>query len=269
MNDRISWLGQAEAPVSVAAWDSYLRGLATNLQSAWDRALSAHHTLHKVRTTLGLPFIVDRVTEAGATPGAWASDLEQQMLELQVMVQTLVGAANDTVAGKRQLGWNDQTNDFEIERLPEDAVRIETRNGRPVLIGNMTNEPVEVTGSLGIAPIVWVGIAAVAAVATYFIVEEACKTVETVAKQKTYQTLSNHQHDLVTSGKATPEQAAKMTETILTGAKELEEAEAIKTEATSPLMKTITTVSFVALGLGVLYVVAQVIATPKTLPARA
>jgi len=256
----IQWLGQAaDTRDTAAAWGAYVRALRDDLQSSWQRASSARSTLKRVRERLGLPFMAEQSGEGQSPQGAWGADLEQQFLEVGSMVATLTRFADEAEAGKRRLG-TDAQGAFGLERLDSDATRIEMRGGRPVEIENATNQPIRITGTVSALPAIVIGIIVVAAaLTTYFAVAEVCDTVEKVAEQRTFESLSQNQVKLVQGG-ATPEQAKALTDAIYDGAKEVHEARAAKqTAGRSEIPQTIRTLGFIALGLGALYIVAMLL----------
>jgi hypothetical protein len=253
----LEWLGQAAAP-DTAAWEAYVRALRDNLTSAFGRASLARRTLKSTRERLGLSFIVDP-GEGAVRTGAWDSGLEQDFKELGSMVATLTRFADDALDGKRKLGF-DQNDQLAFERVDGDLSRVEVQNGRPVEIENTTGEPVRVTGTVGVLPPLVIGLIVVAAaITTYFVVEEVCNTVENVAESKQIETVSANQVKLVQGG-ATPEQAKALTDSIYDGAAQVHEARAAEaTAGKSEIPQTIRTVGFIALGLGALYIVAQLL----------
>jgi hypothetical protein len=255
----LQWLGQAsDTSANAAAWEAYVRALSDDLNSSFARASTARKALQSIRERLGLPFMVEP-GEGAVRTGAWDSGLEQDFLQLGSMVATLTRFADDSLAGKRKLGFDEQ-NQLAFERNDGDFSRVEVRNGRPVEIENATNQPVRVTGTVGVLPPIIIGIIAVAAaVTTYFVVAEVCETVENVVEQKTFETLSANQVKLVQGG-ATPEQAKVLTDSIYEGAAAVHVARASeKTSGKSEIPQTIRTVGFIALGLGALYIVAQLL----------
>jgi hypothetical protein len=254
------WLGQAASASAVnsVAWEAYVRALRGNLNAAWMRALNARNSLKNIRERLGLPFI--SAGGEGAPPGGWDEGLEQNFREISSMVATLSRFADEALAGGRRLVSSNGTLGF--ERLPADFTRVDVvvQNGleRPVEVENATDRPVVVTGTVGALPPIVIGaIAIAAAITTYFVVEQVCETVENVAEQKTFETLSNNQTRQIEQG-ATPEQAKALTDSLYEGAAQVHEARAMEAAAgRSEIPQTIRTVGFIALGLAALYIVAQ------------
>ncbi|SRR6266542_631550 len=251
------WLGQAAAP-NAMAWETYIRSIRDGVSDAFTRAAGARTALKNVRERLGLPFIVDP-GEGAVRTGAWDSGLDQDFKELGSMVATLTRFADEALAGKRRFG-TDQSGALAFERVDGDFSRVEVIGGRPVEIENATNQPVKVTGTIGILPPIIIGLAIVAAAVTvYFAVEAICETVENVAEQKTFETISSNQVKQIEQG-ATPEQVKQMTDSIYEGAAQVHEARAAEaTAGKSEIPKTIRTVGFVAVGLLALYIVAQLV----------
>jgi hypothetical protein len=254
----VTWLGQAsDTSANAAAWETYVRALRDNLTLSFARASAARATLKATRERLGLPFMVGP-GEGAARTGAWDSGLEQDFIELGSMVATLTNFADDAIAGRRKLGF-DQGDQLAFERLDGDFSRVEVRNGRPVQVENATGNPVVVTGTVSALPALVVGLIAVAAaVTTYFVVAEVCDTVENVAETKQIETLSANSVELIKTGRATPEQAKAINDSIYQGAATVHEARAAEaTAGRSEIPQTIRTIGFVALGLAALYIVAQ------------
>jgi hypothetical protein len=271
----MKWIGQAAAPQDAAnlqAWGDYVGATRDNMNAAWSRAVVARETLKDVRERLGLPFMVE-AGETTARLGAWDAGLEQDFLELGSMVGTLSRFADESLAGRRRLG-TDTSGTLGFERLPGDFTRVEVRAGRPVEIENATGEPVRVTGTVGaLPPLAIAAIVIAAALATYFVVEQVCETVENVAEQKTFETISDNQTKQIERG-ATPEQAKALTDSLYKGATALRDARARETTAgRSEIPQTIRTVGFIALGLAAAYLVFRFLGrgggAPALAPARA
>lgn len=261
------WLAGPSDP-DLAAWEAYLKALRDQLQGDWARAKTAYLALKKVREGLGLPFIDDSiVAETGShPPGAWTSNEQTQVEDLQAMTTLIVKAFDDVIAGKRKLQWDQKGGFFTIEALPDDLLRLElSANGVPVLVDTKTGQATHVPGSVGIPNFVWVATAAtsVLALPAYFVVDAAVNTLTDVAEQRTLQVIANRQFDCVQSGKCTPAEAAALTKAVFDGASGVREAKAKQAAAegkpTSDLADTAKTLGWVALGLGVLYAVVRLI----------
>jgi hypothetical protein len=251
----LHWLGQAS---STSAWGTYVSALRDDLGASFARASAARKALQSTRERLGLPFMVEP-GEGAVRAGAWDSGLEQNFKELGSMVATLTRFADEALDGKRKLGF-DQQEQLAFERNEGDFSRVEVRNGRPVEIENATNQPVRVTGTVGVLPPLVIGLIAVAAaITTYFVVAEVCETVQNVIESKQIETVSMQQTEQLKSG-ATPEQVKALTESIYEGAAAVHVARASeKTSGKSEIPQTIRTVGFIALGLGALYIVAMLL----------
>lgn len=258
------WLGAPE-DVDIKAWSTYFKSLRASLLASWRRTHSAYMTLKTVRETLGLPFIVDKTGETDPPSDAWTTNQDRQLFNLQAVVQFMLTAADDVVNNKRRIGWDGK--EFVVERLPGDAAHVGMVQNQVFLLDNSTNQPIQASGpvsALGLAPIAWVGLGIVGVavtVAGYLTVKSMCESATSVMQQKTLQTLSNNQHELVMSGKAEPAEASAMTKSLLQGAADLEKAQAAtalaKKEPDTDLGKTIRTVAIVGLGAAALYLVAQ------------
>lgn len=253
------------------AWGAYLTALRGSIQTSWAGARQAYLTLKRVREQLGFPFI-SPVTggEGGLVDnGGWSDSLESNMQDLQAMVKVTDDAFGDVLAQKRKLLYDAKTNDFAVEGLPSDVVRVRLTNGNLSLV-NGQNQPIHVTGTIGLAPVILIGgVAAVALsgavtfVAAGLVIKKTCETVQAVAEQKTLQTALTKQAELVQSGKATPEQAAAMTKSVYDGAAAVATAkaqvEAEKNKSTSDIAKTVTTLAYVGLGIGVIFLLVKLV----------
>jgi hypothetical protein len=265
-------LGALGAPEDVdqAAWAAYLRNLRDGVASSWNTVRAAYQKLERVRSSFGLPLLA-RPGEA-SSPGALTPGEQQDFFDVGATSHLLVTWMDEVLADKRKVGRNN--GELVIESLPGDQVRIVLQAGRPRIVSASTGQPVPVTPVDGALPgqlgyVAWVAVAAVAvAVAAYLINQEQCETEVRVAEQKTMETIATKQSELVQSGKATPEQAKKMTDAIYQGAASVEQArgEAKEREGESGLQKTVRTLAWVSLGIGAVYLATRII--PST-PVRA
>lgn len=269
------WLG-AVVPDQDQAWSSYLQGLQQNLNTSWAQGKAAYLTLKSVREKLGLPFITSQTNESNPDTGGWADDFEAQAQDIQAMVTLLDQAATDVLADKRKLMWNQELSDFSISGLPGDVLRLDIVQGVVMLVDTNTGKQVHVSGQIGILPILWLaaGVAVVQGIAAYLIVDKACQTFKTMAEQKTQRTLAEaaKKHaDLVAAGKATPEQAKSLNDSMYAGAAEFQKqqaaAEAAKNKPTSDWTDTLKTLGYIALGVAGLYTIVQLV--PKPAPRAA
>lgn len=263
--------GQLGAPedVNTQAWEAYIRSIRNQMVNSWNEARAAYLTLQKVRESFGLPLITP-AGEAVEEQGALNARQNQVFLDLAAAADFLAKVADDVLAGKRQVGY-DSADGMVIELLPEDTMKAATVDGRLRLVNVSDGAPVPVTGTISAVPIlVWAGMAAVTALALYYVVDSNSQTMKAVAQVKMLETVSSQNAELVASGKATPEQAAKMTSAVFAGATALETAKgaARESESESGIQGTVRTVMWVALGIGVLYFAAKVI-PPLLTPARA
>ncbi|GMV18006.1 MAG: hypothetical protein AMXMBFR56_62300 [Polyangiaceae bacterium] len=258
-----SWLGAPpDAGGSPAAWGAYLGALRDKIQSSKASAISAYNTLKQVRENLGLPFFGG----GGENPdlGAWSQDLEQQAVDILEMSKICVSAADDAIAGKRKLIWDDKVEDFAVEGFPSDKLRIQyDGSGTPVLVDG-AGYPQHASGQVGFPPIVFGAIAIgaiVQAVGIYLIVDKALDTIQVVANQKTEKTVAEaaKKHaDLVAQNKATPAEALALDKALYGGSTELRKAGTEpKAKQTADIADAVKTLAWVGLGIGVLYVVAQ------------
>lgn len=259
-------------PADPAAWGAYITALRGSLQMSWAGARGAYLTLKKVRADLGMSFIAPPVGEGG-TPdnGAWSDSLEDNMLDLQAMVKVTDDAFGDVLAQKRKLLYDAASNDWAVEGLPGDLVRVKLNQAGQLSLADATNQQIHVGGTIGLAPILIaaaVGAAAISGAVTFvaaaIVIKKTCETIQAIAEEKTLQTALTKQAELVQSGKATPAEAAALTKSVFDGAASVNESKAKLEEAKSKpnadgLGNTIKTVAYVGLGIGVIYLLAKLI----------
>lgn len=260
-------------PNNAAAWGAYLTALRGSMNQSWAGARNAYLTLKKVRQQLGFPFIGSLLTGEGGLvdSGAWDDSLEGNMQDLQAMVKVTDDAFGDVLAQKRKLFYEQKTNDFAVEGLPSDIVRVKLTDGNLSLV-NGQGQPIHVTGTIGLAPIIVGGIVAAAAisgavtfVAAALVIKKTCDTIQAIAEQKTMQTALVKQAELVQSGKATPAEAAALTKSVYDGtaavatAKGAAAAQANANSDVTNISKTVTTVAFIGLGIGVIYLLVKLV----------
>lgn len=293
MND-LYYLGADPTPSFDPAMGEYLTALRGQAKASWSRAEAAYLTLKKVREQLGLPFIDDGsagTPEGGsaANHGAWTSDLDANAQDLHAMSVVIDNALADAVAGKRQVSYDDKGNTV-IAALPSDVVVIaQDSQGVPYLMqGPAAANPGQPAGhaqapiGVGVPGIVWAGVATVGfsvlALPAYFIWDAATNGLVDVAQQKTMKTMTEEGYKCINSGKCTPEQVANINKSISDGAADVNQSranvEAAKNKPTEDFMKAITTLGYIALGVGILYVIVRYLPAPsaggaKLLPAHA
>lgn len=247
-----------------SAWTDYFISLRNRMVDSWNATRVAYLGLQRVREAFGLPLIVG-VSE-GADPNALSEAENQVILELAATNDYLTKLMDDVLAGTRRVFYvNAQadTNDFAIEALPTDNTFVNERNGRTVLV-DPSGSVIPVSGTLG-NPIVWGGIVAgvaVAAMAAYYYTNDSNNQVAKVQlEEKGKQELAKQSAAMVSSGKATPEEAKKIVDAILLGSAELKRAgvQADKEKEGEGIQSTIKTVMWAALGVGVLYALAKVV----------
>lgn len=266
----VTWLaGPQEA--NDQAWIKYLQAVSNDLVRSWEGAKSAYLTLKQVRESLGLPLMSPPEAGPQGSPGAWSTQLDRTLIDTQAFVTFLKQWASEAVSGDRKIGY-DPSRGLYLALKDSDQEKLVEENGTVTLVDPKTNQPIDITGTVGVAPAVaWAAAAgtAVVTVGTYFTVKTICETVETYAEQKTMSTISDHWAARVAAGQATPEEAQKVTEAIYNGAKELTEAKGaiVEKKEESSLGKTITTVGYVALGVAGIFLLAKVL--PPIIEARA
>lgn len=276
--ESINQLGAVTPPDpygSPEAWASYLSSLRQALQVASSKAVQSYQTLRQVRKDLGLPFMAPGGESQDL--GAWTPNLEQEALDVFAMAKVFSDGVSDVLEGKRKLVWRENLQDFAIEGFSSDPLRIEyAPSGAPELVdalGAQTHVP----GQIGVAPLVIVaavgGLSLVTGIAVGVLVYQGLRTIEVVAEQKTQRTLAEtagKNSDLVAQNKATPEQAAKLNQSLYSGAAEWQKAAGESKrddKGTGDIASAVKTLAWVGLGVGVLYVVAQVIGKMPSMPA--
>lgn len=253
-----------------ASWGAYISGLRDTVSTAKSMAVAAYNTLKSTRSNLGLPFITAAAGEGSADTGGWSTDLDQQAVDLMAMATLLQAAADDVLSGKRKLMWDDQIKNFAIEGFSSDLLRLQgNANGVPILVDAQGNQQ-HVTGQVGVAPVIVFGVvialAVVSSIAWFLVIKQALETLAILAEQKTQRTLAEaaKKHaDLVTQGKATPEQAEQLNKSVYGGATELQKAQAeSKKSETEEWPKTLRTLGYIALGVGILYAIVRLVPSP-------
>lgn len=248
--------------VDMKAWGTYLVNLRDSTVNSWNEARDAYLTHKKVRELFGLPHIVSG--GEGSDPNALTESENQIYLDLAAVNDFLARIMDEALAGKRRIFYLKEQNDLVIEALDTDTMVAEMREGRVVLV-DRSGQPVPVSGTIGLAPIVWVaGAAAVVAVAAsyYFTTDSNNQLAKVKEEEKTKRDMVDQQAKAVEAG-ATPEEAKKMVDAVLLGSAELKRAaaeeETAKTGAGEGIQDTVKTVMWVGLGIGVLYFLARVI----------
>lgn len=262
-------LGQAADP-NLDAWVALIAALRDSTQKSRDAMVSSYLGLKKVRDDLGLPFMSGAPGE-GVDAGAWGADLDQQAVDLVAMAKIATDGANDVLANKRKLIYSSQLNDFVIEALPSDTMRVAVTGNKPVLYDAASNNATHSSGTVGILPlIIGAGIVGngLIALGAYAIIKESLAAATTISTNKMLRTLSDNQTKLVMSGKATPDQAAAQTKALLDGAESVKLAAAQEKNAGAPAVndytKLIATVGVIGLvGFG-LYLVSQGMSHSRT-----
>lgn len=271
----IYWLGVDQGPTpDAAAFETLFIALRDQMVESWKNAEGAYLGLKKVREQLGLPFIDDSASETGsaAAHGAWTTELDTQAQDLHAMSTLIVKALDDAIAGKRQVSFNDKE-DLVISALDSDVVVLQQDSqGVPILVqGPAAANPGEPAGhasapiGVGVPAIVWAATATttVLALPAYFIADAAVNGLRDVAEQKTVKTIAEKSYECVQSGKCTPEQAATINSSVYAGAAAIRLAKAKEEEASgkpsSDWAQTVKVLGFVALGVGVVYLIAKII----------
>ena len=253
------------------AWGTYLKARNDSLSASWARTKSAYFALKKVRADLGKPFIVDVITEQQPTlVGAWSTELDQQIVDLNAMVLFINSAVDEVLKGKRQMAWDPDKNDLVLGRLPSDAFHIEVQNGAPVLVANSDDSVTHASGTVGLAflalpPLAIVAIVGAVALGVVAIVEKVSDTFRDVAVEKSIQTIAEKNAELIKAGKMSPEQAAANTKAIYDGAKGVTQARAA-VAASNPVSKAMDSFSGLITGVMVVAGIGLVVQVLGMLP---
>lgn len=257
----------APEDVDAAAWGKYFAGVRDQIQGSLDDMLGAYRTFRKIRESFGLPVVGSPGEGIPGTSGALSYSMNQQILELASMADVGVKALDDALANKRKIAYDRAAETFQVERLPDDAVRIEERNNRPTLISNATNQPTPITGTIGIAPIAWValGVAGVmVTVGALYTVNTAMESATKVVQANTQKTIALKSAELIEKKLVTPAEGIALSKATYEAAADLETAKGKSAGLTPDTNKTIRTVAIVgAIGVG-LYLISKVI--PDRIP---
>ena len=238
-----------------------LRG---SLQTVWAGARSAYLTLKKVRADLGYSFIAPPMGEGGIPDnGAWTDSLEGNILDLQAMVKVTDDAFGDVLAQKRKLLVDVANNDYGVEGLPTDLVRVrmnqagQLRSWMPEPnhpVGGTIDSPDHCGRRRGRGRVV----GAVTFVAAALIIKKTCDTVATIAERRRCRPRLTKQPSwcravrprrqklLLSRGRVRRRRAARDSEGNA-------EAQKNQNSDVSNIPKTVTTVAFIGLGIGVIY----------------
>lgn len=260
-------LGAAAAPDG-AAWQAYLQGLITRLERVETKTHIDYAALKAVREKLGLPFVVDQGggEGGGGDPGAWSSDYEAQALDIMGTSAFARQLLQDAIDGKRRLLYQSPKNDFAIEGLDSDIVRVDVDSAGYVrLVDVKTGNVAHVQGTLSAPVMEYLAVAGVTlafpALGAVALVVKMVDSVDGLMVEKTTRTLAKRSFDLVQSGQATPAEAKAMTDSILLGQKALQEEKAKASDASglAKLSTTVTTLGYLGLAGLVIYGIFQFI----------
>lgn len=269
-NSRANWSGTLGAtPVTAdpAAWGAYLASLRDSVQTSWSKAREAYFTLKKVREDLGLPFKASPTGESPAygmsSEAAWSDSLEQNAVDIQAMVKVCVDAANDAIAGKRKLVWNDKIGEFVIEGLSGDTYQIKRNSEGVPLLYAADGKQAHASGTIGLPQVIVglaIGATVVQGLTIYFGVKKLCETLENVSSDKTIRTVMETQAEMIKGG-ASPEQAKAATEAVFQGAAAVTKAkgEAAANKPPDDWASTLKTLGYLAFGAAVIYAIIRLV----------
>lgn len=241
----------------VDAWNSLLVAQRDALKNSWDRALAAYHTLVQVRQDLGLPTLDEDST--ATEQSGWNRNLQQNALDVQLSVNLMLGFMDDVLARKRKIQWDETTQDWAIELLPSDTVKLALNaQNFPQAVQVSDGQPVVATGNLGnpwiiAGAAVGAGLIAVAALWIFSqYLDRAAATVEQLSNDATVRTIANKQQECVDAGQS-PKDCAGLTQALTHYSTAVIDAQTAKVNATNlPRTAAYTTaqrLGFVALGI--------------------
>lgn len=178
------------------AWSAYFKSRASSLNLAWMLAKGAYKSFRQVRVDLQLPILDD------GDSNAWSQSLAQDAADLQAIVNVLLQVASDVVSGARGVAWNTEKQDFYIERLPSDDIRIvvsDDPNNADLLsiVSTKSGEAVHAVDQVSAPPDLSIY---VASLRTFVLAESACFNLRSYAEQKTLATLGAYRQKLVSQG---------------------------------------------------------------------
>lgn len=188
------------------AWSSYFKSRANSLNLAWMLAKGAYKAFRQVRVDLQLPILDD------GDASAWSQALSQDAADLQAIVNLLLKVSSDVVSGVRGVAWNTDKQDFYIEKLPSDELRISTTDDpndpdRLVLVSTKTGEVVRAKDQVSAPPDLSIY---VASLRMFVIAESACFNLRSFAEQRTLATLGAYRQKLVDQGTQSSEEQGKL-----------------------------------------------------------
>lgn len=188
------------------AWSTYFKARADSLNLAWTLAKGAYKSFRQVRVDLQLPILDD------GDASAWSQTLAQDAADLQAIVNLLLKVASDVISGVRGVAWNTDKQDFYIEKLPTDEIRIVVTDspqdtGRLTLVSTKTGELVHAQNQVSAPPDLSLY---VASLRTFVLAEAACFTLRSYAEQRTLETLGAYRQKLVNEGVQNKEEQGKL-----------------------------------------------------------
>lgn len=184
------------------AWSAYFKSRAASLNLAWTLAKAAYKSFRQVRVDLQLPIIDDSDGQA------WSSSLLQGAADLEAMVKLLLSVSSDVISGRRGVAWIAEKQDFYIEKLPSDDIRIGLDDkGTPVLISTKTGQVTQAATTLA-APAD--ESLYVASLRSFLLVEAACGSLRSFAEEKTLSTLGAYRQKLIDQGSEASAEQGKL-----------------------------------------------------------
>lgn len=196
----------------LAAWYEYFLARKKRLDASWAFTKASYKGLRQVRADLHLSFINSN------DANAWTAELDQDAVDLQYGVLLLLSAADDVLAGRRKVGWDDARKEFFVERLPIDKIKIDTRSGHNVLVTIDTGADTHMSGTLSGAITLGTGLSDLAFFSAFITAENEATRLGTIADQKTLGTLTSYRQGMVATG-FTEEQSNLFAHAISDGAK--------------------------------------------------
>lgn len=245
--------------IDTKSYELYFIAMNQSLQHSVKEAAAAFNTMTKTREILGLPI---------SDPDGVTSELSNLAAQVAAAAHVADVAMNEAVAGTRKVGYSATLNDFTIEAIAGDTMRLVLTDAEPgfAVVPMGGGE-----GLQGLPAIVWGGVAVsvVQATAVYFVVQKSADAIKTVARKRTENTIAKtagQYAKLVQEGKATPDQAKALTDSLYTGSTELAKAAPPpppENETPGGVAKTVastaTTIAWIGLAAVVAYGVLSVV----------
>lgn len=236
-----------------------LRASRDGVAKARKAALLSYWTLKDVYRQLGRAFPVAPPTTEGSPIVGWNQTQQGQLENLNACALAAVKFADEALSGQRPVTV-DATQGLVIGSLPADIAQVVLVEPGPLaVLVDKQGQPVEASGTLGLA---WAAVIATVAIAAaaYGIITAMCNSAQTQAEEETKRVLAEKQQECLANGTCkTPEQAASLASSIYGGAAQVAAQKAREQEA-GPLTKlaeTANTFLYIVLAVGLGFLALQ------------